>query len=137
MREEYKIYQNTNIASFRFAKHLSIIMLVYGLLDLIIGSVLALIHVGIMYNLDTVMNSSPEANAIWVDSFEMVASWGFGETADMMLLIPFMLLLSYSRTHKHSAIDNLIPLVGVIALVLIYFDGIFQIVQTLLTEGLD
>ena len=56
---------------------------------------------------------------------------------DMMLLIPFMLLFSYSRTHKHSAIDNLIPLVGVIALGLIYFDGIFQIVQTLLTEGLD
>ena len=52
-----------------------------------------------------------------------------GETAPMILLVPIILLFSYTRKHEEPLIDTVIPIIAVIAIVVIYIDGIFQIFQ--------
>ena len=52
---------------------------------------------------------------------------GFGQGVSMVLVIPFILLFSYTRTHKDTKIDMAIPLIGLAGLGLVYFEELFQI----------
>ena len=66
-----------------------------------------------------------------MDSFRqalsMVNGMGFGAAIPMVFVIPFVLLFSYTRVHKDSRIDLIIPVLGIVLLVLIYLEELYQI----------
>ena len=41
-----------------------------------------------------------------------------------------------ARTHKIKVIDKLIPIIGVVLIVLVYFEGAFQLIQSWIDYGL-
>jgi len=124
--EQYDDYCKTNIHSFRFSKHLIIIILAYAILDAISVIFLASIHLVLV---DGIMNSAELTLESMTRAMEIVSEWGFGETASMIELIPVVLLFSYTRTHKSPLIDKIIPIVGVILIVFVYFEGAFLVLQ--------
>lgn len=112
--EDYESYLKTNHNSFRFSKYFSRKILKYAFIDLVLFFALVLI-----------VCKSPEDDEQVRAAAETVIHWGFGETVGMILIIPIMLLFSYTKTHKSIVIDILIPAVSVAVIVLIYIDGLF------------
>ena len=67
------------------------------------------------------------------DTFDVISALskasglGFGQSISMALVIPFVLLFSYTRTHKDTRIDMVIPIFGLVGLGIVYFEELFQI----------
>ena len=129
--EEYQEYQKTNIHSFRFSKHLILIIVVYSLLDFLLTLILAAVHIVIIDGA-TIAELTEDTGNIVINALSKVTAWGIGDTVPMILLVPIMLLFSYTRKHEEPLVDTIIPIVAVIAIVVIYIDGLFQIIQGLI-----
>ncbi len=129
-KEQYNDFIKTNVNSFQFARHLVLIIIIYSLIDIIITVLLTITHSTLILSVADV-SSREDILA----SFGAVEAWGFGETAKMIDLIPIVLLFSYTRTHKQPLIDTAIPIVAVIAIVIVYIDGAFEIVHGVLSNG--
>ncbi len=133
-REQYNAFIDTNVNSFQFAKHLVLIIVIYSIIDLIVMGLLTLTHSIFIFIFNA---TSVGSNEDFMSSLVTVNAWGFGGTAEMLDLIPIVLLFSYTRSHKQPLIDTAIPIVAVIAIVIVYLDGAFQIVQGLLGKQMD
>lgn len=131
-KEQYNAFIGTNVNSFQFAKHLVLIIIIYSLIDLILTGLLTASHSAFIFLL-----KGAEPNEDMLSALGVVGAWGFGATAKMIDLIPVVLLFSYTRSHKQPLIDSAIPVVAVIAIVIVYLDGTFQIIQGLLSKGMD
>ncbi|MDY6367116.1 MAG: hypothetical protein SPL13_01160 [Clostridia bacterium] len=117
--EDYKEFLKTNANSFQFAIFTSIIIAVVVAIDLatlfIISSVIE--HVNDIGKIITV--------AQWIYSL------GIGQAWPMLLTVPFILLFSYTKTHKNPSIDLVIPMGGMGLTVFVYVEGIFLIIRIL------
>ena len=117
--EEFREFCKTNTNSWQFSKYFISIIITCSIIDFLVAFILAVIHAsntGISF--DDFSNVTP-----------VIEQWGFGETITMIMLIPFMLLFSYTKTHRLKIIDSIIPLAAVILIVIIYIDGIFQLLN--------
>ena len=124
--EEYKEYCKTNIHSFRFSKHLILIILIYAALDAGLFILLIATHIVIV---DGIMDPTLIPAEAVENAVRIVESWGIGETLGMVDLIPVVLLFSYTRSHKIAMFDRLIPIIGVILIILVYFEAGFLLAQ--------
>ncbi len=131
-KEQYNVFIATNVNSFQFSKHLVLIIVIYSIIDLILTGLLSVSHSVFILS---ITGEAPGEDML--TSFGVVEVWGFGGTAKMIDLIPVVLLFSYTRSHKQPLIDTAIPILVVIAIVIVYLDGTFQIVQGLLSKGAD
>ncbi|MCR5206290.1 MAG: hypothetical protein K6E47_14775 [Lachnospiraceae bacterium] len=61
-----------------------------------------------------------------------VSACGIGDMKNMLIFTPFLLLFSYTRTHKRTLIDSGITALGIFGIALIYLDGIMGIIKNLL-----
>lgn len=121
--EQFRSYVATNRNSLRFSTHLIVIILVYSLIDLICLVFFTAIHFVIM-NYPNIGEFTTEEAYL---ALERVYGWGFGGTASMADLIPIVLLFSYTKSHKIPLVDTAIPIVGFIAIAIVYIDSLFQI----------
>ncbi len=117
--EEYREFCKTNTNSWQFSRYFNFIIISCSIIDFLVAIILAFVHAtnaGLSFdNFDAVA--------------EVIEQWGFGGATPMLLLVPFMLLFSYTRTHKKKIIDSIIPLAGVVLIVIVYVDGIFQLLN--------
>ncbi len=60
------------------------------------------------------------------DSGKVVYAWGFGKHIPLIVLLPFILLLSYTRVYKNKKIDAMIPPAGVLLAVLVSVECMYQ-----------
>lgn len=118
--EDYQAYLDTNHNSFRFSKYLCKRILIYAVLDILL-SIIAEIMLILSMSVDT----ADEAAFSRVN--DIVVNMGFGNTAALLLIIPVLLLFSYTKTHKNIIIDIAIPVIGVAVIVFLYIDGLFQL----------
>ena len=99
-RREYNMFLRTNKNSLAFSIHVCVLFLLVGILDVILVLVV------------------PSAS-----------NFNLGQTKGLIVAIPFIMLFSYSRTHKEREMDILIPFIGVILLLLAYAEAIFEIIM--------
>lgn len=59
-------------------------------------------------------------------------SIGIGQCTGLFFTIPIVLLFSYTKTHKYQSIDIILPMVGVALFVLVYIEGVYEIVLNLI-----
>jgi hypothetical protein len=59
-------------------------------------------------------------------AMKVVGAWRFGEHYTMILLIPLILLFSYTRKHKNDQVDLYIPIGGVVLAFLVGIEGTYQ-----------
>lgn len=117
-REEFQQYQKTNRNSLRVSLFIALAFVVGAIVDflavLFIPAILAVIsrQTG---DIDSMMQRMNVVLRVGVGS-------GFG----LLFLAPFMLLFSFSKTHKNRMIDRLIPIGGVVFVVLFVFEFAFE-----------
>ena len=58
-----------------------------------------------------------------------LTAMGFGNAIQLLLMPPFVLLFSYTRTHKNKLIDIFIPIVGIVLILLVYLQGGYQVIR--------
>lgn len=116
-KKEYRDFLKTNTASLNFSKHTSIIFAIISATDLIILLTLLLVP-----------------NLLSSKFGNIVIAMGFTNCVPLFLVIPFILLFSYNKTHdpKYKMMDIIIPLGGILLVVLSIVETIFQILMNLL-----
>ena len=123
-REAYQAFQRTNVNSLHFSIYASIMILITGLLDLAL-------HIFLSALLAVLGKAgAAEAGAVTkemiLQSGKIASALGFGNHFLMILIIPIILLFSYTRTHKDQMGDILIPVFGVVLAVIVTVEGLYQ-----------
>ena len=113
-KEGYELYSQTNRYSFRFSSMMATTFAIVAILDLIL--VVALLVVGFMqYQAEDVLNPL----------MEVITGFTVGKSVCLLLVIPFVLLFSYSRTHKNPKLDKLVPVIGIGLVVFAIIETVF------------
>ncbi|MCR5128574.1 MAG: hypothetical protein K6B69_10795 [Lachnospiraceae bacterium] len=64
--------------------------------------------------------------AIIMDSGSVAYAWGFGKHVSLIVLLPFLLLLSYTKVYNNMKFDSMIPFGGVIFSILVSLECLYQ-----------
>ena len=122
--EEYNAFLSTRANSFHFSRFTSIIFLLGAALDLFL-----LIVSGVLF-LVTMFGEEDEVTLeMALSAFNTAYKLGFGQTVPIVLLIPVMLLFSYTKGKKDQKLDMIVPAVGVGSIALLYFEaGFFTLI---------
>lgn len=119
--EDFTAHMKTNYNSLRFSLYTSKIFLIAGLLDVVL-----------LFALPFVIGADPgHLEESYDPLFKAVQSSGFGDSIMLIPMIPFMLLFSYTRTHKNRLIDAVIPLGGIALIIAVYVEGSYQVLTML------
>ena len=108
-------------------------ILITGMIDLVVylGSIIFLsaTAAGVDFN---AAELSAEASAAVDQALpvaeKVVSAWRFGEHWPMILLIPLILLFSYTRNHKNPKADIYVPIGGAVFAVLVGIESTYQLI---------
>ena len=114
-KNDYQEFLKTNRNSLSVSIHLSIIIALASLLDIVL-LIIAMIYY--------------YANNLPTDDIGdvVINTFGVGQASIMLLAIPFIFLYSYKRKHKDGRIDLIIPILAIALLALVYVEGIYQFI---------
>ena len=119
--QQYNEFLKTNTNSLHFSIATSICLIIAAIIDLVlyfvIGASLTIIDM--------------ETGEVLRNGMALVSDIGFGHSIPLLLVVPFIILFSYTRTHKPSAIDMIIPNVGMVAFAIVYVEGLYQFILRL------
>ena len=119
-KEDYAVFLKTNVNSLHFSIAASICMVITAVLDAIL-----LVLVGVALAAGISDGTEDTALAV-VMGLQQANAIGFGKSISLLLVVPFVMLFSYTRTHKPSSADMIIPFVGIICFALVYAEGLYQ-----------
>ena len=119
---EYKAFLKTNANSLHFSVYTCIIIVVSVIVDFIVLILVA--------SFIFVYNGGGEN--ILLEAFTTANKLGFGESLGLLLIIPFVLLFSYTKTYKDNMIDKFIPFGGVALIAMVYVEGAFRLLELVL-----
>ena len=122
-KEQYEAFLATNANSLQFSLFASITLIVTCVIDAIaffglIGYYAA--QASTMTQDATLLTTMTDEIAV------VVYSWGFGRHFELIIILPFILLLSYTRNPKNPKADMLIPLGGLVLALLVTLEGIYN-----------
>ena len=127
--EDFEEYISTNDHSLRFSIFTSIMILITGVIDLVVyifgTETLTLSTIGGM-GTGVTQESRAAFSAMLPVAEKVVSAWRFGEHYKMILLIPIILLFSYTRNHRNPKVDMYIPVGGVVLAFLVGIEGLYQ-----------
>ena len=118
--EEYRSFLQTNRNSLNFSIHLAVILVVAAVADFVILMVIMGNQAGSM---ETLAN---EVSTRFEEFSRVGLAVGFGESLPLIFVAPVVLLYSYTRTPKNKKISTFIPVVGIVLIVLLILEGIYQ-----------
>ena len=126
--EDFLRHMQTNYNSLRFSFFTAGIFLLTAILDLIAVFVvpMAVILIG------------GEEMELYGELMNVMVNSGFGGSIQLLPMIPFMLLFSYTRTYKNRLFDAILPLIGIALIFCVYIEGGYQALQlygTCLPDG--
>lgn len=119
--DDYKEFLGTKLNSLHFSIRAAVTMVIAAAVDFLILIVLSTV---IVYP----YIDAPEFNDAVIQALLLVTRWGFGLSIPLIVIAPLMLLFSYNRKPKFPQIDMIIPIVGVVLIVLVYVESLYQAV---------
>ena len=125
--EDYKKFLNTNVNRIQFSRFLCFSILGAVVLDLILFILISVIQIASTGGMEV-------SEEIMEKTISSVYFAGFGNCLPMLFIIPILAFFDYTKTYKNAWVDMLIPLVGVALLVLVYFEGLFEILKGYLSK---
>ena len=129
--EDYQAFLKTNRNSWHFSVYTAVVLLIAGIIDVIIAIFLLAGQAGSAEALDAIMSSEKAfKNTI-------AMSIGFGKSTCLIFFAPIVLLFNYTKIPKNKTIGVLIPLAGILLIVLIGVQGIYQLVSIAPIPKLD
>ena len=124
-KEEYRQFTRTNVNSWQFSVYASIMILITGIIDAVLFVFSAAFDIVLKVGSD--MELTPEVTETLIDtSAKGVYGWGIGNHFPMIIIIPVILLFSYTRRHKNEKVDLVVPAGGVILAFFVGLEGLHQ-----------
>ena len=117
---EYNAFLKTNINSLHFSIATSVCLAVGAIIDVVLYFIFA-----------ASLSTFGEDGEMIRNGGALAQELGFGRSVPVLLVIPFIMLFSYTRTHKPSSIDIIIPNVGMVAFIICYVEGLYQFILRL------
>ena len=127
-QEEYREFLRTNRNSLHFSVFSAVTLALTGVIDLV---ALLAFMIFSYHNMDPAHTGDMEL--AFMSILPKATAMGFGESITLLLLAPFVLLFSYTRTHRYKVIDLFIPIGGLVLILLIYIEGLYQMILMLPT----
>ena len=121
-REEYNEFLGTNANSWHFSVHAAIIMASAAVIDFLIAAVICSIIAGPAYGTEAFQTAA-------VSAAMFVLRCGIGASVPLLFIAPVMLLFSYNRKPRFPVLDTYIPIAGIILIVLVYFESIYDVIR--------
>ena len=115
--EQIARYEKSNRNSLRTSIAISTIFGIVGILDFII-------YIAVFIITSYAQNFDDGAALEFGTS---LPQYGFGQGTSLILVIPFILLFSYTREHKKKEIDHFIPVGGIVLVIFTYLEGFLYI----------
>ena len=112
--EGYALYLKTNRNSFRFSLYMAIFFFVIAILDFFIVFTPIIIATNNGENADFAMKL--------LDVFE---GFTLGKSFCLILVVPLIMLFSYSKQHENKQLDKLLPIVGIGLVVISIVETLF------------
>ena len=113
--EQYATYNSSKRGSLAFSGQLSIIILLFAIVELVLFGIIAL----------TIVASSG-TSGLDAELDTLLSVCGFGECLNLLLAIPIIFLYSYNKREKNKSIDIIIPLAGIGLTALLYLEFIYN-----------
>lgn len=118
--EEYLAFLQTKRNSMHFSIYLAVALVLAALVDLIILIILMGHQAG---SIETLTN---DVETRYMEFSRAAIAVGFGESIPLLFVAPVMLLYSYTRVPKNKMISTLIPAVGIVLIMLVILEGVYQ-----------
>ena len=118
-KEQYREYLKTNRNSLSFSTILSIIILVAAFVDFVV-------LIGFIVGFKDMAQADPDGFSNLVKGFNV------GQALSMILVIPFVMLFSYTRGHKDKNTDLFVVLGGIGLTVIMVLESVYQLLIRLL-----
>ena len=129
--EEYQDFLQTNRNSRHFSVYLAVVLVIAAALDFVMMIVMTFLAAP---NVDTLANAGNEEMMQFV---QVAIDVGFGGSVMLIVVAPIMLLYSYTRIPKNKKISTLIPAAGIVLIILIVIEGIYQMLGYLPIQKLN
>lgn len=117
--EEFMEHMQTNYNSLRFSLFTAKTFFLTALLDIFV-----VFGIPVM-----ILAASGQDLNGYAPLMDTLADSGFGGSIELLPMIPFMLLFSYTRTHKNRIIDAVLPLGGIFLIFWVWIEGGYQALQ--------
>ena len=118
--EEYLAFLQTKRNSMHFSIYLAVALVLAALVDIIILIILMGHQAG---SIETLTN---DVETRFMEFSRAAIAVGFGESLPLLFVAPVMLLYSYTRVPKNKMISTLIPAVGIVLIMLVILEGVYQ-----------
>lgn len=119
--EEYQQFLKTKANSWQFSRFTARIMAIAGILDLIIYFILSIFVAA--NGLDVATATEETIQTSFTIAMQAMTKVGIGGSGALLLASPLVLFFSYTRTHKKSSFDLLLPIFAIIALIFLYLES--------------
>ena len=119
-KHDYDTFLKSNRNSWYFSVFTSVMIALAVVVDIILAGIVTVAY--------AVQMSEAGLELDILSCLAKATGLGFGQSTSMILVIPFILLFSYTRTHKDTRMDMAIPLLGIVGLGLVYFEELYQII---------
>ncbi len=117
--EEFMEHMQTNYNSLRFSLFTAKIFFLTALLDVFVVFILPLL----------ILFIGGQGLSGYAALTDAIIASGFGGSIELLPMIPFMLLFSYTRTHKNRVVDAVLPLFGIALIFMVWIEGGYQALQ--------
>lgn len=117
---DYQKFLSTNRNSLHVSVFAAIVFLIAGVLDVILMVIIAFVQL---------QDPTAQLSVMSVEEIQgllqRATSLGIGMSASLIPMAPILLLFSYTRKHKNTIIDFLIPAAGLLLIVIIYMEAAY------------
>ena len=122
-KEQYEAFLATNANSLQFSLFAAVTLIATCIIDAIIFFGLT----GYYAAQAGAMTRDATVLATMTDEIAMIVySWGFGRHFELIIILPFILLLSYTRNPNNPKADMLIPLGVLVLALLVTLEGLYN-----------
>ena len=136
--QEYQAFLKSKRNSFHFARFTAVLLVVAAIVDAAVyfGNTVAEVY---RMTAPALADGSEAAALAMEEAMNNVRStalaMGFGNSISLLPMAPIVLLYSYTRRKKNPVIDTLIPLAGVFLFLILFLQGLYQIMHILPFSG--
>ena len=121
--EDYQAFLKTNRNAWNFSVYSAIILFIAGIIDLFILSFLLYGQAGSEEGVNAILASETALK----NSIGMAV--GFGGSIILIIFAPIILLFNYTKIPKNKKISALIPVIGIVLIILIGIQGLYQLIS--------
>lgn len=129
--EEYLAFLQTNRNSLHFSIYLAVVLVIAAVLDFVILFILMTVQAG------SVQALAENLDEHFMELAQSSIAVGAGESISLLFVAPLIMLYSYSRIPKRTIISMIIPAVGIVLIIVMILECIYQFLGILPIERIN